>query len=83
MSKHPEDWKSPKPHPKPDHADEKISIPSDVMDLVNSIVQDINKLNDVLKDVQSNNYGKAVTDLLAVVNSIVVDMILPRLKIGK
>jgi len=88
MSKHSKEgsgWESPKPHPKGNMpADgEKVFVPDNIMQLIDAIVKDIGQVSTALNDVHSGNYAKAVQDLLAVVESIVVDMILPRIKSGQ
>lgn len=59
---------------------EKLAIPSNILDLINSIVDDIGKVKDAVNAIGSGNWGAAVTSLLAVVENIIVNLVLPKLK---
>ena len=63
---------------KPVEQNEKVVLPDNIMDLISEIVKDIDQVKNVVDDVHSGSWSKAVSDTLAVIGSIVNDLILPK-----
>ena len=59
---------------------EKLQLPTNIISIIDEVVNDIAQLRTAFDDVAAHQYSKAVQDLLQVVEHIVVDLILPKVK---
>lgn len=58
---------------------EKVALPSNVIDLVNEIVDDIGQARDALNDVQGGQLAKALGAVFSLIEGILVKHVLPLL----
>jgi hypothetical protein len=62
---------------KPDQKD-KVVLPDNIFEMISVILKDLDQIKSVVDDIHTGNYQKAVSDLLAVIESIINDLILPK-----